>query len=273
MPREVTKIIYPEGKRLALSFHFPVEWWETWPENPQKRRSMEYGALVGAWRLLDVFDRTGIKATTHINGMIGDVHPDLAREIVARGHDLCGHSYSQTNPQFKMTPDQERAAVARTIAALEGATGARPAGWVCSGRRMNPDTPRILAEAGMEWHSHHDMADLPILVDLGDGLKIMDCPVSRYMHYSDRAFIGGSEAQIRSCSEIFAFYKSQIDALRGAAQYEPLYFQIGAHAFLTGLPAYAFVFQEMIAYAQSCDDVWILKTGEMARYCRAQLES
>src|SRR5258708_401212 len=46
----------------------------------------EYGAVEGIPRLLDLFDKHGIKATSFMVGTAVEKHPDLAREIVRRGH-------------------------------------------------------------------------------------------------------------------------------------------------------------------------------------------
>jgi peptidoglycan/xylan/chitin deacetylase (PgdA/CDA1 family) len=51
----------------------------------------EYGAVEGIPRLLDLFDRHGVKATSFMVGTAAEKHPDLAREIVRRGHEAAAH--------------------------------------------------------------------------------------------------------------------------------------------------------------------------------------
>src|SRR6516225_12294397 len=46
----------------------------------------EYGFKEGVPRLLDLWDRVGIKVTSHMVGQAVEKHPSLAREIVDRGH-------------------------------------------------------------------------------------------------------------------------------------------------------------------------------------------
>jgi hypothetical protein len=262
---DVTDRVFPGGRRLAVTLHFPVEWWPDSKANEQERHRQEYGAKIGAWRLLKVFDRMGVKATCHLNGAIAEVFPDLAKEIVARGHDVAGHSYDQNHRQWEMAEAEERAVVRSTLERIERTTGFRPRGWVSAGRRLGPNTVRILAEEGVLWHSHHDMGDLPTVARFGDR-AIIDCPVQRYMNYSERRFIGFAGEQVKSCREILDFFQGQIDALRGAARYEPLCFQFGAHAHMFGLPAYSWVVEEMIGYATSFDDVWFVTSNDLALY-------
>jgi hypothetical protein len=52
----------------------------------------EYGAVEGIPRLLDLFDRHGVKATSFMVGTAAEKHPDLAREIVRRGHEAAAHT-------------------------------------------------------------------------------------------------------------------------------------------------------------------------------------
>jgi hypothetical protein len=264
--REKKQILFPPGKRLAVTVHFPVEWWSQKDEDDQKNYYHEYGVKVGAWRLLEVFSRTGVKGTCHLSGMVAELFPELAREIVQRGHDVAGHGYDQSNPQRLATPEEERAVVRKTLSAIENATGFRPRGWVCTGRRISKNTVRILAEEGLLWHSNHDQGDLPSIVNV-DGKLIVDCPIQRYMNFDERRFLGmDGKGPPLSCKQILEFFQSQIDALRGAAQYEPLCFQFGSHAYLLGLPAYSWVLQEMLSYVKSFADVWLVTHSELAQH-------
>ncbi len=262
--------LLPPGKRLAMSVHFPVEWWSKPDESENVRASKEYGARVGAWRLMDVFDRCQVRATCHLNAMVAELFPDLVKEMVSRGHDIAAHGYDQLHPQSAMSAEEERVLVRKVLDTIESVAGFRPKGWVATGRKLNEWSVEILAEEGLTWHNHHDIADLPRIVQVGKR-KIVDCPVLAYMHYSDLRFIAGRPGEVpKGCAEVLEFFKGQIDALRGAAKHEPLCFQFGAHAHVSGRPAYAWVVEEMIRYASSFDDVWWTTTGELAERCLQQ---
>jgi peptidoglycan/xylan/chitin deacetylase (PgdA/CDA1 family) len=45
-------------------------------------------------------------------GQAVERHPELAKEIVQRGHEATGHGQTW-EPQYSMTPEQERAGYAR----------------------------------------------------------------------------------------------------------------------------------------------------------------
>src|SRR5438552_18109554 len=68
----------------------------------------DYGFKEGIPRLLDLWDRVGVKVSSHMVGQAVEKDPDLAKEIVARGHEAAGHGQPR-EPQYTMTAAQERA--------------------------------------------------------------------------------------------------------------------------------------------------------------------
>ncbi|MBS1836514.1 MAG: polysaccharide deacetylase family protein [Actinobacteria bacterium] len=54
-------------------------------------------------RVLDILDRYGVKATFFVVGTEAARHPDLVRQIVARGHSIANHSWS--HPQLPKQSD------------------------------------------------------------------------------------------------------------------------------------------------------------------------
>jgi hypothetical protein len=61
----------------------------------QARSWAEYGPKVGAWRLLDILDSAGVKATFYVSGIIAEQYPKLTAEINAQGHVIAAHGWSQ----------------------------------------------------------------------------------------------------------------------------------------------------------------------------------
>lgn len=47
-------------------------------------------------RYLDVLDELGVPATFFVVGQNAEHHPELMREYVRRGHQVCGHGYDHT---------------------------------------------------------------------------------------------------------------------------------------------------------------------------------
>jgi len=88
----------------------------------------EYGAREGVPRILDLLDKHAIKMTSF---MIGDAvrrHPDVAAEIVRRGHEAGAHGRSWQR-QYQLPRPQETEWIANSVHAIEQATGTRPSGY------------------------------------------------------------------------------------------------------------------------------------------------
>jgi len=88
----------------------------------------DYGFKEGIPRLLDLWDRVGVKVTSHMVGQAVEKHPELAKEIVDRGHEASGHGQTW-EPQYSMTPEQERAGYQASIDTIKMVTGIRPVGF------------------------------------------------------------------------------------------------------------------------------------------------
>jgi peptidoglycan/xylan/chitin deacetylase (PgdA/CDA1 family) len=99
---------WPDGIRLVISVSmqfeaggqplkgtdspFPkVDFPESVPADPAANTWFAYGYREGIPRMLDLWDRHGVKVTSHMIGEAARRHPELAREIVARGHEAAGH--------------------------------------------------------------------------------------------------------------------------------------------------------------------------------------
>src|SRR3984893_16690640 len=87
----------------------------------------DYGFKEGIPRMLDMFDRVGVRVTSHMVGAAVERNPQLAKEIVQRGHEAAGHGETWT-PQYPMTPDEERMSYQASITTIENATRTRPVG-------------------------------------------------------------------------------------------------------------------------------------------------
>ena len=105
----------------------------------------EYGSRVGAWRVLDLFQRRGIPLTIFAVGMAVERHPEIIRAMHQAGHEICSHGYRWINYQ---TVDEatERDHIRRAVEAIRQATGERPLGWYTG--RTGPNTHRLVAEEG-----------------------------------------------------------------------------------------------------------------------------
>src|SRR2546428_8631675 len=87
----------------------------------------EYGFKEGIPRMLDMWDRVGIKVTSHMVGQAVERHPELAKEIVERGHEAAGPGPTW-GPQNSMAPADKTAPGPAHPGTPRRTTGKRPLG-------------------------------------------------------------------------------------------------------------------------------------------------
>ena len=94
----------------------------------------EYGHRVGFFRVMDVLDKHGIKATVAMDTLTADNYPFLVRECRKRGCEVIGHGISLSRMITSNMPEQEeREYIQTSLASLTKATGQAPlAGWARS---------------------------------------------------------------------------------------------------------------------------------------------
>jgi len=78
----------------------------------------DYGYKEGLWRMLDLWDRTGIKVTSHVVGDAALKHPELARAIAERGHELAAHGMRWAD-SYNMNYAQEKQFIGDGVTAVE----------------------------------------------------------------------------------------------------------------------------------------------------------
>lgn len=101
--------------------------------------------------ILDALDRHGVKAVFFVIGQKVREHPELAREIVRRGHELGNHT--MTHPQATMWcagPVRTRREIDEGQRAIEEVTGQRPRWFRAPVGHRNFFTHPVLAEHGLE---------------------------------------------------------------------------------------------------------------------------
>ena len=111
----------------------------------------EYGHRVGIFRLLDLLERHGIATTVAVDALTAEHYGWLAAHLVGRGCEIAGRGIAATRlVTSKNSEADERDAIARSIDAIESATGARPTTWFSAEGVESFRTPALLAEAGID---------------------------------------------------------------------------------------------------------------------------
>ena len=197
---------WPTGRPLAVSVSVMLEGWAA-PDAPgmgpmgnllkpgtidlQARSWADYGAKVGAWRLLDLLDREAVKAVFYTSGVVADQFPTLPAAIARRGHPVAAHGWSQGTLPAYLTPDQEAADIARCVDVIARTAGSAPPGWLSPRCTPSAMTSELLSAQGFGFHADMFDSDLPYRIRTPSGsligvpftMEVNDMPL--YVRYGN----------------------------------------------------------------------------------------
>ena len=146
------------------------------PDYPQLT-IREYGHRVGIFRLLDLLERHGIAATVAVDALTAEHYGWLASHLVERGCEIAGRGIAATRLiTSKNTEADERDAIARSLDAIESATGVRPTTWFSAEGVESFRTPALLAEAGVDTLLDWPNDEQPVLMTTDGVLAGMHRP-------------------------------------------------------------------------------------------------
>jgi peptidoglycan/xylan/chitin deacetylase (PgdA/CDA1 family) len=260
----------PNNARVAVWTIVNVENWE--PTQPMPRSVLpppmgqpmlpdlpnwawhEYGMRVGFWRFLETLQSRNLKATFAVNGSCIATYPQVCAAARDAGWDFMGHGFVQ-KPMHKL--DDQRAAIADTIAAITEFTGAPPRGWESPGLTETPDTADILADLGIEYVADWVLDDQPVPLITKTG-RLISVPYT--VEINDVAI---SAVQQQPSDEILRRGRDQFDRLYQEGAKNPRIMSISIHPYLTGVPHRIKYLEALYDYILQHDDVALMTGAEI----------
>jgi len=167
----------------AVTFTLDVE-----DHRPSAAAVERYPALTR--EVLDFLDARAVRGTFFVVGETAEAHPELVREIAARGHEIALHGWRH-QPLTELTPDAFRADVARGRTLLEDLSGAPVVGFRAPTFSLVPESRwalDVLRDVGFTYSSSVLPARSPLFGDptlpttpfrWPNGLVELPCPVVR----------------------------------------------------------------------------------------------
>jgi allantoinase len=219
----------------------------------------DYGARVGFWRILRLFEARGLPLTAFATGRALELNPEAGAALAELGHEVAGHGYRWIDYR-DLDVQTEREQIARTMRIIEATTGTRPVGWYTG--RVSPNTRRLLVEAGgMLYDSDAYDDELPYWLTEG-GRSHLVIPYSLLTNDIRYLMAPGCATAADFC----ALLRDAFDLLWTEGQDHPRMLSIGLHARISGQAARA------AAIARFLDDVavraglWICRRREIAEH-------
>lgn len=220
----------------------------------------DYGPRVGIWRMMETFDRHGIRGTVSLNSDVCKFYPQIIEEAANRNWEFMGHGVNNSNLLTGLEEDEERQLIETVLDTIEQATGQRPKGWLSPALTETFNTPDLLAEAGVRYVADWVNDDQPYpmkvrsgtLVSMPYSIEVNDIPI----------FLG----QGQSGPEFERILRDQFDVLYREAANTGKVMSICLHPFLVGLPFRSLYLDRVLDYIVSYDDVWLTTGGEITDY-------
>lgn len=265
---------WPDDNRLALWVCPNIEHYEYLPpigpvRDPYPRTphpdvlsygGKDYGNRVGFWRMLEVFDRHGIRGSVSLNLSVPDHYPEVFEACEARNWDYMGHGLYNTRYVWGVSEDEERAMIQDCVARFRSHTGRQLGGWFSPALSHTWATPDLVAEAGIRYYCDWFHDDQPFPMRVRDG-QLITVPYS--VDLNDAV----CHRQGYEAEDFARMIRETFDVLyREGGQV----MCIAVHPYWIGQPHRIGAFDEALRYILGHEGVWKTTGGEIADWYYAQ---
>jgi peptidoglycan/xylan/chitin deacetylase (PgdA/CDA1 family) len=189
-------------------------------------------------------------------------NPELAREIVERGHEAAAYGHIDATQQTVLV-EQERACYSENVASIQRVTGTHPIGFHALGLRTSSRTLLLLQELDFLYHVDDISRDEPFLVSV-QGKPFVVVPYTLGMN-DVVAYQSHSFSSEQYASEL----RNEFEMLHTEAESRRRMMSISTHDPVSGRPAHAKVLEEFIIYAQRRPGVVFMRKDDIARFALA----
>ena len=219
----------------------------------------EYGSRAGVWRMFRLLDKYDIKATFYCCALAMERNPIVGKEVVRRGHEVCGHGY-RWEEYYGFQKEQEREAIVKTVESLTRTTGERPVGWFTR-YGVSVNTRDLLAETGgFVYDSNSVNDDIPYYTEV-HGKPWLVVPYS--LEVNDARFWRGG---LVSTGDFYDYMKDSFDCLYEEGRDVPRMMSVGLHCRIAGRPPRSMAVDKFFQYAKSHPGVWFARRIDIARW-------
>jgi peptidoglycan/xylan/chitin deacetylase (PgdA/CDA1 family) len=188
-------VLMPNGYKCAAVLTFDFDAQSLWlgslgVSSPTYLSRGEYGAVVGAPRILDLLDKYNIKSTWFVPGHTADSYPDVVKEVHRRGHEIGHHGYCHESP-VKFTREEEDGILTKGAESLERVTGEKPRGYRSPAWDLSPNSVDLFVEHGFVYDSSQmandftpyrlrngDQVSMEEGIKFGEEVNVIEIPVT-----------------------------------------------------------------------------------------------
>ena len=213
----------------------------------------DYGNRVGAWRMLDLFDRLELPCTVLANSLMYDEAPGVVEAFRARGDDIIAHGRTNAERQDILTEDVERALIQEATDTLTKHEGKHPGGWLGPWIAESETTPDLLEEAGYDYVLDWSHDDQPTWLKTRSG-KILSVPYPQELN--DIPQMVGRKLESTAFRDMIT---DSFDVMLEESTRHPLVMGIALHPYIMGYPHRLKSLEQALTHIlqRSDERVWI----------------
>ncbi|MBI2358208.1 MAG: polysaccharide deacetylase family protein [Deltaproteobacteria bacterium] len=219
----------------------------------------DYGSRVGVFRVMDVLDRHGIRATVLLNSDVCEHHPAIIEEGVKRQWEWLGHAMTNNLRIQDYPREEERAVIRQVKETIARAVGKAPRGWLGPGGADETfDTLDHLAAEGFDYTCDWGCDDQPVPMRVKSG-RMIAVPYQQGINDIRVLFYGNHTPE--------AYYRmvcDQFDTLYAEGATQARVMTIPLHPFVIGLPFRIKYLDKALEYICAHEAVWRATGSEIA---------
>jgi len=256
----------PDGKRLAFYVGLNIEHFlfgrpatSNTPvtagltPDPLNHGWRDYGTRVGIWRMMDLFDEVGLRASAITNSGVCQHYPQIIEAGVERDWAWVAHGQTNSILHTGMGEDAEAAFLDEMLRVFDAALPKRPQGWLGPALTETAATPRLLHQRGFTYLLDWCCDDRPFplrqpgMISVPYSLDVNDIGV-----FVQKATTGSAyEEMVMDQFEVLL-------AEGGAVMALPV------HPFVTGQPFRFKYLARILRTITSTPEVWVTTSADIA---------
>jgi peptidoglycan/xylan/chitin deacetylase (PgdA/CDA1 family) len=220
----------------------------------------DYGARVGIYRIMDVLEKYGVRATVALNSNVCGAHPEIMADGMKLGWEFMGHNKTNTVRLNEVPLEEEKQLIHDTLTTIERTTGKKPAGWLGSGLQETWNTLDYLIDEGVVYVGDWINDDQPYRMNVGGKQmvsipysgEINDLPVFEHRHHT--------------ADEFELMMRRQFDMLYREGATSGRVMGIALHPYIIGVPHRIWALDSALAYMAKHEGVWFATGTEIIEH-------
>ncbi len=275
---------WPGGARIALACFVHLENFEIDPPSGaiadprfggalgsydpdyQNHTRRLHGLRVGYFRVLEILERYGVKATITFNSSVAESYPYLVERALKGGHGLVARGVSARQMiSQSMSEQEEKTHIQHSIDTLERISGRSVKGWAGQDMGESDRTPRILKELGLTHVIDWPNDDIPYPMDVSGNGDTPLISIPNQTEWDDAELFAVRHVDPWRYPEIFRSAFNHLYNEGGQM------FGFGVHPWIFGQAFRIKYLEEAISVTEDMPGIWRATSDEIAEWTISNL--